>query len=71
MFMEVFDLLPTPRDLRNCFPNLTYMETYLASEGFIAYQSRPDTSSMQLVLDNGIFYNLFPLLRKILMKTAI
>ncbi len=39
---------------------LTYMETYLASEGFVAYQSRPDTSSMQLVLDNGIFYEFVP-----------
>ncbi|HPT14208.1 MAG TPA: GH3 auxin-responsive promoter family protein [Bacteroidales bacterium] len=39
---------------------LTYMETYLASEGFIAYQSRPGTNSMQLVLDNGIFYEFVP-----------
>ncbi|MBK7213706.1 MAG: GH3 auxin-responsive promoter family protein [Bacteroidales bacterium] len=39
---------------------LTYMETYLASEGFIAYQNRPDTSSMQLVLDNGIFFEFVP-----------
>ncbi|NVO19802.1 MAG: GH3 auxin-responsive promoter family protein [Bacteroidetes bacterium] len=39
---------------------LTYMETYLASEGFVAYQSRPGTSSMQLVLDNGIFYEFVP-----------
>ncbi len=39
---------------------LTYMETYLASEGFIAYQSRPNTSSMELVLDNGLFYEFIP-----------
>jgi len=39
---------------------LTYMETYLASEGFIAYQTRPGTSSMQLVLDNGIFFEFVP-----------
>lgn len=39
---------------------LTYMETYLASEGFIAFQNRPNTSSMQLVLDNGIFYEFVP-----------
>lgn len=39
---------------------LTYMETYLASEGFIAYQNRPNTNSMQLVLDNGIFYEFVP-----------
>ncbi len=35
---------------------LTYIETYLSSEGFIAYQCRPDTNAMQLVMDNGIFY---------------
>lgn len=39
---------------------ITYMETYLASEGFIAYQSRPNTNSMQLVLDNGLFYEFVP-----------
>jgi len=39
---------------------LTYLETYLASEGFIAYQSRPNTSSMQLVLNNGIFFEFLP-----------
>lgn len=39
---------------------LTYIETYLASEGFIAFQSRPGTNSMQLVLDNGLFYELVP-----------
>jgi len=36
------------------------METYLASEGFIAYQSRPNTDSMELVLDNGLFYEFVP-----------
>ncbi|MBP7496453.1 MAG: GH3 auxin-responsive promoter family protein [Bacteroidales bacterium] len=35
---------------------LTYIETYLASEGFIAYQSRPGTNSMELVLNNGLFF---------------
>lgn len=35
---------------------ITYIETYLASEGFIAYQSRPDAEGMQLVLDNGLFF---------------
>lgn len=39
---------------------LTYIETYLASEGFIAYQSRPNTSSMQLVLNNGLFFEFIP-----------
>ena len=39
---------------------LTYMETYLASEGFIAYQSRPGTEGMELVLDNGLFMEFVP-----------
>ena len=39
---------------------LTYIETYLASEGFIAYQSRPNTNHMQLVIDNGLFLEFVP-----------
>lgn len=39
---------------------LIYIETYLASEGFLAYQSRPGTSAMQLVLDNGLFFEFVP-----------
>ena len=39
---------------------LVYMDTYLASEGFIAYQSRPDADGMQLVLNNGIFFEFVP-----------
>ena len=39
---------------------LVYIETYLASEGFFAYQSGPNTSSMQLVLDNGLFFEFIP-----------
>jgi hypothetical protein len=35
---------------------LTYIETYLASEGFIAFQSRPCTNGMELVINNGLFY---------------
>lgn len=39
---------------------LIYLETYLASEGFIAYQARPDTVGMKLVLDNSIFFEFIP-----------
>jgi hypothetical protein len=39
---------------------ITYLETYLASEGFFAFQSRPNTSSMQLVINNGLFYEFIP-----------
>lgn len=39
---------------------LYYIETYLASEGFIAYQALPKRKSMRLVLNNGIFYEFVP-----------
>lgn len=39
---------------------LIYMETYLASEGFIAFQAYPEKKSMRLVLNNGIFYEFVP-----------
>lgn len=37
-----------------------YIETYLASEGFIAFQAFPNRKSMRLVLNNGIFYEFVP-----------
>ncbi len=40
--------------------DIHFVETYLASEGFIAYQCRPGTSSMKMVLNNGIFYEFIP-----------
>ena len=39
---------------------LIFMETYLASEGFIAYDDRPESEGMRMVLDNGIFYEFVP-----------
>lgn len=39
---------------------LFYMETYLASEGFIAFQAYPGQKSMRLVLNTGIFYEFVP-----------
>lgn len=39
---------------------LIYMETYLASEGFLAFQAFPGRKSMRLVLNNGIFYEFVP-----------
>jgi hypothetical protein len=39
---------------------ITYIETYLASEGFIALQTRPNQSGMKLVLNNGIFHEFIP-----------
>ncbi|MDF2455978.1 MAG: hypothetical protein K0R51_1971 [Cytophagaceae bacterium] len=39
---------------------ITYIETYLASEGFIAYQRGPGKHSMKLCLSNGIFFEFIP-----------
>ncbi len=38
---------------------VVYLETYLASEGFLAFQNEKD-SDMELVLDNGIFFEFIP-----------
>ncbi|WP_299318075.1 GH3 auxin-responsive promoter family protein [uncultured Maribacter sp.] len=35
---------------------VTVIDTYLASEGFIAFQARPETDAMKLVTDNGIYF---------------
>ncbi|HSK13882.1 MAG TPA: GH3 auxin-responsive promoter family protein, partial [Phnomibacter sp.] len=39
---------------------ITYIETYLASEGFLAYQARQNVRGMQLVLNNNIFFEFVP-----------
>ncbi len=39
---------------------LIYIETYLASEGFIAYQDRPNTLGMKLVTNEHIFLEFVP-----------
>lgn len=37
-----------------------YLDTYLASEGFFAYQNDLTDNSMKLVLDEGVFYEFVP-----------
>ncbi len=39
---------------------LIYMDTYLASEGFFAFNARPDTMAMQLALNHGLFFEFIP-----------
>ena len=39
---------------------LTYIETYLASEGFIAYQERQYAEGMRLALNQHIFFEFVP-----------
>ncbi|MFN8415029.1 MAG: GH3 auxin-responsive promoter family protein [Cytophagaceae bacterium] len=39
---------------------IQYIETYLASEGFLAMQLHPSDEGMRLQLNNGIFYEFIP-----------
>lgn len=39
---------------------ITVIDTYLASEGFLAFQQRPGTHAMKLVVDNGIYFEFVP-----------
>lgn len=43
---------------------LIFMETYLASEGFIAYDDNPHSEGMRMVIDNGIFFEFVPFTEK-------
>ncbi|HZY79409.1 MAG TPA: GH3 auxin-responsive promoter family protein [Cyclobacteriaceae bacterium] len=47
-----------------------YIETYLASEGFIAYQALPKRKTMKIVLNNGIFYEFVPFNEKNFLPTG-
>lgn len=39
---------------------ITYIETYLASEGFLAYQNKQGAKGMHLALNNNIFFEFVP-----------
>ncbi|WP_452225939.1 GH3 family domain-containing protein [Lacinutrix cladophorae] len=39
---------------------VTVIDTYLASEGYIATQIRPETDAMQLNIDSGIYFEFVP-----------
>ena len=41
-------------------PNMKYLETYNASEGFFGLQDDPNDSSMLLMLDYGVYYEFMP-----------
>ncbi|MFO0358218.1 MAG: GH3 auxin-responsive promoter family protein [Sphingobacteriaceae bacterium] len=44
-----------------CNKQLIYLDTYMASEGFIAFQERPnDHQAMRLITDNKLFYEFVP-----------
>jgi len=42
-------------------PNMHYMETYNASEGFFGLQDDPKDPSMSLMIDYGVFYEFIPM----------
>jgi len=46
------------------------IDTYLASEGFLAFQNRPDTTSMKLVTDNGIYFEFVPFHPKYILENG-
>ncbi len=53
-YRELFkELIPTP--------NMNYMETYNASEGFFGLQDQTDNHDLLLMLDYGIFYEFIPM----------
>ncbi|HEY5463569.1 MAG TPA: GH3 auxin-responsive promoter family protein [Hanamia sp.] len=39
---------------------ITYIETYLASEGFLAYQNKQNAEGMKLAINNNIFFEFVP-----------
>lgn len=39
---------------------ITYIETYMASEGSFGFQARPNTRGIQFILNNSIFYEFVP-----------
>jgi hypothetical protein len=44
-----------------CAKELIYLDTYMASEGFIAYQERPNPQqAMKLMTDNKLFFEFIP-----------
>lgn len=50
---------------RKSFDNLLaqpfiHIDTYLASEGYLATQKRPDTTAMALIVNNGMFFEFVP-----------
>jgi phenylacetate-coenzyme A ligase PaaK-like adenylate-forming protein len=50
---------------RRAFDGLTgrqlkYVDTYMASEGYFAFQTRQETRSMALLLNSGIFFEFIP-----------
>ncbi len=43
-----------------CGKKIQVLDTYLASEGFIAYTARPNTMNMKLALEHNMFFEFIP-----------
>ncbi len=39
---------------------ITYIDTYLASEGYVGFQNRQEVESIKMILDGGIFFEFVP-----------
>jgi hypothetical protein len=39
---------------------MVYLETYLASEGYMAYQTHPNSEGMRMILKGGIYFEFVP-----------
>ena len=66
--MEVFvhggvNFEPYRKQYKKLFPGpqMNYMETYNASEGFFGIQNNPHSDDMLLMLDYGVFYEFIPM----------
>ncbi len=52
---------PYRKSLEKLFAHpIRFNESYLASEGYVAYQNGYENKGMRMVLDNGIFYEFVP-----------
>ena len=61
LYTAAFRLNHIKKDLKNCWVSrFLYIETYLASEGFIAYQDRQGAKGMKLVTNDHIFHEFVP-----------
>lgn len=41
-------------------PDIIYIETYMASEGFFGFRAEPEAEGIHFILNNGIFYEFIP-----------
>lgn len=52
--------IPSFEELFSKDVKVHFLDTYLASEGFLAYNARPQTSAMKLAVEHGIYFEFIP-----------